>query len=201
MIAGLVIRPGASVRRGAALIAALLLCSVVLSMGVAMVYTQSRGYSTARARFYATQARLLAQAGIQDVVMKLAKDPRFPPMMGGRKLFSLAERVLDPEDPATTVGTYYVTLDVSRRSAPAEMDRTQTATYDYPNFTIRIRSDGTAMHADGRRMASHRIDAELDVSPKTRGASVTGDLWPGRPSYYTNRNYFRFLRWEDSGSL
>lgn len=190
-------------RRGSALIVALLLCLVVLTMGIAIVYTQSRGYSGSRAQTASAQARLLAEAGIQDVTMKLAKDPRFPPTMGGRKVFAFSQALYDPEDSTRCIGFYNVTMDVTNRLAPSSVNLRNQSAYDHPNFTIRIRSDGVVTDAVGNRRAQRTIDAELDMSPKARGVPVTGsDRTSNDPAqYYTNPNYFRFLRWEDSGGL
>lgn len=184
-------------RRGAILVLALLIGIVLLVLGFGLLMTQSRAYDESRMLRDHVQAGLLARAGIDSAMLRLSKDIRFPPRLGGRSTFSYAETLRAPD--ASIVGSYTVTLDVTRRTAPASADPRAANTYLYPWFTVRLRSIGTVAGDDQQVRATRTVDAELDVSATRRGATPTFDI--NDDVNRTNTDYFRFLRWEDGGGI
>lgn len=97
--------------RGAVLVMALLLTLFVSVVGLYLVNGVTGTYSAAQHTAKAAQARCFAIAGLEDLTIKLAKDPFFP--MGvpdAYQEFSYQEwmRSLSGGD---TIGLYTVTLD------------------------------------------------------------------------------------------
>lgn len=180
--------------RGVVLVVCLLLGVVLLFMAYGMFAMQSRGYAEARMRRQSLQADQVARAGIDAALVRLGKDPTFPPRMGGRSTFSFTDSLIDPVS-GQTVGSCFVTIDLSRRELAVDADPGRSESYDYPHMTVRIRSEGTVRDDLGHLAAVRRIDAELDMSPKARRQPVS------HAARYTNPNLFRFLRWEDAGAI
>ena len=82
--------------RGVVLVVCLLLGVVLLFMAYGMFAMQSRGYAEARMRRQSLQADQVARAGIDAALVRLGKDPTFPPRMGGRSTFSFTDSLIDP---------------------------------------------------------------------------------------------------------
>lgn len=184
--------------RGSALVAALLLSALLLIMGMASLALRSREIEQVRIGRDGLQAKLLAEMGVEEALVKLSKDLRFPPDLGGRKVFGYSEVLYDA---GGRVGSYTVRVDVGDRVE-------QESAYQDPDFwTLRITSWGhVERQAEVRQamwvpVATHRIVAELDMSPKDRSKAAAGAESPRTATlespYYTNPNYFRLIRWED----
>lgn len=187
--------------RGSTLVTVLLLSAVLILMGMSAVYTQSRNYVVSYLEKEEAQAGLLAEAGLDEAVLKWSKDFRFPPLPHDRKTFGSSERVYDPETGAP-VGGWTVTWDLSRQGPPAPgLDPASASTYDYPWYVVRISSEGYLLDEDGEVTSRRRIYAELDVSPKSRGSTFKrGEDKPSLNGFYTNPNYLRLVRLEDEGA-
>ena len=95
--------------RGSLLIAALLLFTLLLSLGLGLMSSQTGRRKATVAQVEATQAKQLCLAAWQDVRVKLGSDILFPPP-GTRESFSYSEDVLN--DNGELIGTYTVNLDL-----------------------------------------------------------------------------------------
>ncbi|NDD30164.1 MAG: hypothetical protein EB084_18055 [Proteobacteria bacterium] len=187
-------------RRGSALVLALLVGIVLLLLGLGLLVMQSRAYDEARLLREHAQAGLLARAGVKSAMLRLMRDRRFPPRLGGRTVYGYTETLPDPDNPDIPVGTCSVTIDVSRRGSASRAAPNAAATYLYPWYTLRVRSVGAIADANGRIRASRALQAEIDVSPAQRGQLPV--YHPENDSVeVTNPQYFRCLRWEDDASL
>lgn len=101
-------------RTGAVLVMALFLTLFVSVVGLYVVSGSGALHSASQRTAKVAQARALAAAGIEDLTIKLAKDPFFP--MGvpdAYKQFSYQEWVTDAG--GVNVGLYTVTLDWTER--------------------------------------------------------------------------------------
>lgn len=102
-------------RRGSALVFALLVSVLIAIVGLYLIGARRGVYANARATVYATQARALALAGMEDMIVKLAKDSFFPTgVPDEQKIFSYQEVLRHPDNPAKVVGTYQCTIDRTR---------------------------------------------------------------------------------------
>ena len=95
---------------------ALLVLISLLLLGMGLMSAQTARYRGVNRSQEAAQAFQLAQAGLEDVRLKLEVDTNFPPNPGDdQPLFNFAE---DVQIGATTIGSYEVTLDRTHE-APA----------------------------------------------------------------------------------
>lgn len=102
-------------RRGSAIVFALLICILLAVVGLYLIGARRGAYANARAAVHQAQARALAQAGMEDMMVKLAKDSFFPTgVPDEQKVFSYQETMTDPDDPDKTLGQYQCTVDRSR---------------------------------------------------------------------------------------
>lgn len=158
-------------RRGFLIILSLLLITLLLVIVMGFMSSRSLEFSSTGRVQAMAQAQALAEAGMEDARVKLEKDVFFPPVVGfGQSTFTYTEDLADPET-NQVLGTYTVTVDVFRRSAPY--------------CVIKVLSVGSA----GPRqdpIARYRIYAELDVAPNDR-ASGSG----------VNARLFRFVNWQE----
>ena len=157
-------------RKGFTLILTLLLCALLLVMGLAFLGKRALEYgSVPRVQFEAV-AQALAEAGIEDARVKLAKDPFFPPITGYmQEAYTYSEDLLDPEDDHL-VGTYTVSLNVQKKDQPYRIMR-----------LLSIGSAGDRLNPQAR----YRIYAELDMANEARGGSGP------------NPQLFRFINWRE----
>lgn len=108
-------RPSKTGRRGSALVFALLVSILLAVIGMYLIGARRGVYANARATVYSAQARGLALAGMDDMTVKLAKDPFFPTgIPDEQKVFSYTETLRDPTNGDAVVGTYHCTVDRSR---------------------------------------------------------------------------------------
>lgn len=135
----------------------LMLCLILLVIGLSFLGARSLEYgSTPKYRQHA-RAQALAEAGMEDARVKLEKDQFFPPSGGyGQESFTYSEDVTDPDD-GSMVGSYTVSIDISRRSQPFQIVR-----------VLSIGTGGTRADPSGR----YRIYAEMDVCPTDRNNSA-----------------------------
>ena len=98
-------------RRGFLLLVALLVLISLLLLGMGLMSAQTARYRGVNRSQEAAQAFQLAQAGLEDVRLKLEVDTNFPPNPGDdQPLFNFAE---DVQIGTTTIGSYEVVLDRS----------------------------------------------------------------------------------------
>lgn len=137
-------------RRAYVLVMVMFVSLVLIVSGVAYLSAQSRNYQAAVSTIQASQARALAESGIEDARSKLEKDPRFPPPAEeNQTVFSYGERLTDIGG-AGTVGTFDVSVDVTLSQAPY--------------YLVVVRSEGRL----GIGQPSYVIRAEIDVCPHDR---------------------------------
>ena len=157
-------------RRGFTLVLTLLLITLLLVLGLAFLGKRALEYGSVPKVQQQAMAQALAEAGIEDARVKLEKDPFFPPVTGYlQQVYNYSEDMLDPDD-GRNVGSYTVTIDLSKREQPFRV--------------IRLLAIGTA----GPRLnpqARYRIYAELDVAGEVRGGSGP------------NPQLYRFINWRE----
>lgn len=160
-------------RRGFLLIMTLLLCVIMFIFGVSMMSQRVSQYRAALDIGLASKAQAIARAGIEDALIKLAKDPDFPPAGSeDQRIFTYSEVLRDKSN--TVIGSYTVTLD-----------RTYA---ELPYALLLVTSTGISGPAPSAA-ASRTITAELDVSPTMRDDPNV-----------VNPNYFHWTNWIDGGS-
>jgi hypothetical protein len=96
--------------RGSLLVAALLLFTLLLTLGLGLMSGQAARMRAARAQSLAIKARALAMAGFEDVRTKLGKDILFPQTSETQDFFSYSEDVYDLD--GNYVGNYVVQVDM-----------------------------------------------------------------------------------------
>lgn len=95
--------------------AALLLFTLLLSLGLGLMSSQAGRMRAAHSQSDAVQAKELALAAWSDVRTKLGKDLFFPPITGEQGHYSYSEDVyFDFNGTRTFYGTYTVMIDISR---------------------------------------------------------------------------------------
>lgn len=103
--------------RGAALLAALLLSTVLLLVGMGFLAQRRGEYAAALEHVRRSQAAALADSGLQDALGKLAKDVGFPPLRSDDQgSFVYLEEVFDAA--GDSVGFFQVTIDVRYQFRP-----------------------------------------------------------------------------------
>lgn len=96
------------------LVAALLLFSILLALGLGMMSAQSARMQLAQAQTKAIQAKALSVAAWEDVRVKLGKDILFPLPVEGQSFFAYSEDVYTTVDGAEVYfGSYTVVIDIS----------------------------------------------------------------------------------------
>lgn len=147
------------VRRGFLLISALLITVILLTLGLSFLGKRSTQYRRVAAVEASTQARELAESGLEDALLKFRRDIEFPPVRVDQTVFTYTEEVVIDSE---RLGGYQVSIDATYRQYPFRM--------------LIIRSIGMAgpdpEHPTARRM----IQAEFDIDPT-------------RETYYQLLNY------------
>lgn len=141
-------------RRGVTLVLVLLLGTLILILGMSLMASQSHLYSQADVVSQARQARLLAEAGLEDALLKLERDPSFPPPLApDQTRFTYAETL--PTFSGQIFGSYEVTVDTARRGPPYSL--------------IRIISVGR-LGGEKAPRAERTLMLDLDLSAEDRSA-------------------------------
>ncbi len=96
-------------QQGSLIVAALLLFSVMLALGLGLMSAQASRMRAAQAQVDAVTAKQLCLAAWQDARVKLGTDILFPPA-GARESFSYSEDVYDGG--GNLFGTYTVIIDL-----------------------------------------------------------------------------------------
>lgn len=103
-------------RRGVLLIVAMLVLSLLLILGMGIMGSQQARYRAAVRSVDSAQALCLAEAGLEDVRVKLEKDRSFPPLAADdQSSFSYSETL---SNAGQELGSYYVEIDWSYDVAP-----------------------------------------------------------------------------------
>ena len=100
-------------KRGSLVVAALLLFSLLLALGLGLMSSQSGRMRAAQAEIDGVRAKELALAAWADCKAKLGKDIFFPPSTDAQGHFSYSEDVYDADSSGNPVfyGTYSVVID------------------------------------------------------------------------------------------
>jgi hypothetical protein len=121
-------------QRGSLLVAALLLFTLLLTLGLGLMSGQASRARAAQAQSQAIGARALALAGWEDVKVKLGKDVLFPMTADTQDVFSYSEDVYDMA--GRFVGSYTVFIDL--RWHTFTRDTTITANPLDPTFESQV---------------------------------------------------------------
>ncbi|MFN8612947.1 MAG: hypothetical protein U0931_35740 [Vulcanimicrobiota bacterium] len=149
--------------RGFLLIFCLMLGVLLCLLTMALLSQQLLGRGSAKKLQDLVQARCLAEAGLENVRMKLDKDLRFPPHLAPEcPVFSYSQACYDVDD--QVIGFYKVEIDY-RLTAP-------------PYGLLKIRSEGLLGEAFQPR-ARCCLRAELDASPwdRSNASNPNPDLY------------------------
>lgn len=134
-------------RRGSALLIALFVAVLLFVSGLALVFQMRSDFQQ---RFQAarwTQARALAEAGLEDFRCKLERDPHFPPLQ------DIEQTVFEYEEVVSPQGGYQLRSDVSLRKDPWNL--------------ILVRSQGYLGNVHQPQLLV-TLEGEFDVSVKQR---------------------------------
>lgn len=163
--------------RGALLVAALLIFSLLLALGLGLMSSQAARRQAAVSQLEAIQAKSLALAAWSDAKTKLGKDLFFPPSTDGQGHFSYGEDVYDAG--GNLYGSYSVMIDT--------------------RYVSRGRDEGDDTEQDSLvnvPLGYYLVTCVGKIGP--RGAPPTAE----RTLYYElDAASFRVLRMEDRESL
>jgi hypothetical protein len=108
--------------RGSLIVAALLLFSILLALGLGLMSSQSARMKVAQAQTRALQAKALCDAAWEDVRVKLGKDILFPLPVDGQDFFAYSEDVYITNDAGAReyFGSYTVVVDIQLDSVARE---------------------------------------------------------------------------------
>jgi type II secretory pathway pseudopilin PulG len=138
--------------RGSAIIAVLLVSTLLLVLGMGLLSQKATAYEAASRDRMAAQARAVAQAGLVDCQLKFSKVRDFPPGRSSQaKTFVYGESLEDSA--GKRIGSYLVTIDSTWATPPYSV--------------IQVTSVGTVGDAEDPR-ARYQIFAELDMSRMLR---------------------------------
>lgn len=97
-------------QNGFLLVVALLLTVLVAMIALGLLGIRKGSYSSSRAAVSSVQARALARSGLNDIWVKLGKDPFFPTGIGDEQdIFAYREDVVDSS--GKIVGSYAVKVN------------------------------------------------------------------------------------------
>ena len=103
-----------TLNRGFLLVTALLLTVLVAIIALGLLGIRRGSYAGSRAAVREVQARALARSGLNDIWIKLSKDPFFPTGIGDdQEQFSYREEVFNEN--GESVGTYTVRVNRAYR--------------------------------------------------------------------------------------
>lgn len=170
-------------RQGSLLVAALLLFSLLLVLGLGLMSSQTARVKAARAQSEAAQAKALALSGWEDVKVKLAKDILFPQSAESQTYLSYSENVYNSAN--EYVGSYMVIVDLRWHSVTRDTSVSPDPTD--PNYESRIYEP----------QSIYPITCIGKVA-ESRIAQVTSE----RVLYFElDMRNWRVIRMEDRGSL
>lgn len=165
-------------RRAFILALSLLLCVLLLVLGVGFLGKRAAQSAAANSEGLSAAARALAEAGLEDARVKLDKDMFFPPPADeDQKFFSYGEKMTDVA--GTTVGFYFVDLDLQFATAPDPPDPSHSS-------VIRVTSIGSVGEDPNAPRAMVTLRMEVDVDEGRAGPPPEP---PTRP--------FRIIDWVD----
>ena len=142
--------------RGSAIIATLLVITLLLVLGLGLLSQVSASFASARSETQSSQARSLAQAGLVDCQIKISKHLDFPPSRAiGTEKFSYSEDLRNAE--GERYGSYLVTIDFSLARPPYRI--------------LRVTSVGTVGNPESPT-AEYKIYGELDIAARQRDEPV-----------------------------
>lgn len=150
----------------------MLMALLLFIVGLAFLGHKALEYRSAAQIQLAVQAKALAEAGMEDVRIKLQRDLDFPPDVaesttGYRENLVVAGQV---------VGSYTITLDGTYRAAPY--------------LIYRVTSLGEVGSTSQRSVCRRMMKAEIDVSQLVRTAPAN-----------TNPDYRQLVNFQDLGNL
>jgi Tfp pilus assembly protein PilX len=102
-------------KRGFLLILSLLIVLLLFVLGLSFLGKRATQYQRVSSAQEAAQSRALAQAGMEDAIMKLERDLLFPPLSEDQAVISYTEELVAG---GARIGAYTVTIDGRYRSAP-----------------------------------------------------------------------------------
>ncbi len=138
--------------RGSALLAVLLVTTLLLITGMALLSAKSSEYEEAARLRQAAQAKMLAESGLVDFETKVIYGFDFPPPLVADNPFFLYSEKLTQAD-GTPLGSYTVKLDRSVEKSPHRV--------------WKVTSVGSLGPSDAP-VATHTSYGEMDVSPNLR---------------------------------
>ena len=161
-------------RRGVTLILVLLVSTLLLVWGMALLSRRGLEAEGVKAQIDSRQAYEIAYAGLESVRLRLDKDPEFPPAgRAEQKVFSFVEELEDVD--GAPMGSYLVNVD--------------STWIDEPWYVLRVESIGTSIGGTSIGGTRRRLLAEFDMSEFIRGTTNP------------NPDYFERINFQDLGNL
>lgn len=106
--------------QGSTLVLVLMVITLLFVIGIGLLSKKALQSGTAANSIVAAQALALAQSGVDDVLVKMAKDPEFPPRGYEQDFFSYSESVFS-HDRSERIGAYTVTIDLRQLNGAARI--------------------------------------------------------------------------------
>jgi hypothetical protein len=159
--------------RGSTLVMALFVSVILLIVGLGFLGQREGQYRAAQEQLFSMRAKMLAEAGIQDALGKLAKDIEYPPIRANDQgVFSYSEDMLDSS--GDLVGSFRVSIDTKYKNRPYEI--------------LLITSEGILGDPTDPQARVTR-DVEIDIAPLERksGGGPNPNLFQ---LHYTRTNSF-----------
>ncbi|MFA5504582.1 MAG: hypothetical protein WC314_13245 [Vulcanimicrobiota bacterium] len=161
-------------KKGFLLVTVLLLTVVLITAGLAFLGKRAVQYRRAALLEASSQARALAEAGLEDAMIKFRRDLEFPPLSLDQSEFTYTESFQDAD--GDTLGYYTVTIDGSYR--------------DPPYLFLIVSAEGRVGADPIKPLASRTLRVEIDLDLFAAGAPDTFNP------------YFRAVRnFEDLGGI
>lgn len=158
--------------RGFLLVLCLLLALLLFTLGLSFLGKRAAQYARVNKIVLSAQAKALAEAGLEDFLVKLDRDLSFPQMALGQRGFSYSEPVLVD---GARVGSYTVTVD---------------ATYALEPYLIwRVRCQGFVGENPVNADASRTLEVEIDLSRLERSDYDADGIVDPNPTYRRVVNY------------
>lgn len=153
----------------------------MLVLGMGFLSKKAAQLRATKQSLNAYKAKALAWAGLEDIRVKLNKDPTFPPGLGRQQnYFAYTERMHNSA--GEEIGTYSVEVDLRYEN--------------HPYRVLVVTSTGRV--GTGAISARRTIRAEFDIAPDLVAGVRDDDQ---DPSTYTNPNYWRFYNYQDLGGF
>ena len=160
-------------RRGFLLVLSLFLTILLFVLGLSFLGKRAAQYRRVSQAEQAARAKAMAEAGVEDFLVKFDRDATFPPMPSNQDAFSYSESVTDGTE---RLGGYTVTAVGTHSRAPY--------------YVLKVFVTGDAGENASKPDAQRTMEMELDISPLERfDRNRDGDFNDPNPSFRQVMNF------------